>query len=204
MSAGAEGRLGGKVSLITGASRGIGVEVEDRHFRALRCEQPGGGKPKPAFRGCAGDHTDLARKQHRVSPPCAAILRGGRSCGQTSNDSEDTPRRPRGRTGDGQCAGLVAIAGRSWTIWRKKWCPGAESNHRHCDFQSHALPTELPGRGRRTGRVGLIGRRGALGKRKSAGAGLSPRRAHAARARVRRPPPRRARRGWHSRLSASG
>src|SRR5579872_5711036 len=30
-----------------------------------------------------------------------------------------------------------------------KWCPGAESNHRHCDFQSHALPTELPGRRRR-------------------------------------------------------
>lgn len=27
-----------------------------------------------------------------------------------------------------------------------EWCPGAESNHRHCDFQSHALPTELPGR----------------------------------------------------------
>jgi hypothetical protein len=26
-----------------------------------------------------------------------------------------------------------------------EWCPGAESNHRHCDFQSHALPTELPG-----------------------------------------------------------
>jgi site-specific DNA recombinase len=28
----------------------------------------------------------------------------------------------------------------------QEWCPGAESNHRHCDFQSHALPTELPGR----------------------------------------------------------
>ena len=27
------------------------------------------------------------------------------------------------------------------------WCPGADSNHRHCDFQSHALPTELPGPG---------------------------------------------------------
>ncbi len=27
----------------------------------------------------------------------------------------------------------------------EKWCPGAELNHRHCDFQSHALPTELPG-----------------------------------------------------------
>ncbi len=33
-----------------------------------------------------------------------------------------------------------------WAAPRKqKWCPGAESNHRHCDFQSHALPTELPG-----------------------------------------------------------
>ena len=28
---------------------------------------------------------------------------------------------------------------------REKWCPGAESNHRHADFQSAALPTELPG-----------------------------------------------------------
>ena len=27
------------------------------------------------------------------------------------------------------------------------WCPGAESNHRHADFQSAALPTELPGHG---------------------------------------------------------
>src|SRR5579875_3177516 len=27
----------------------------------------------------------------------------------------------------------------------KEWCPGAESNHRHADFQSAALPTELPG-----------------------------------------------------------
>ena len=26
----------------------------------------------------------------------------------------------------------------------RRRCLGAESNHRHCDFQSHALPTELP------------------------------------------------------------
>jgi Pyruvate/2-oxoacid:ferredoxin oxidoreductase delta subunit len=26
------------------------------------------------------------------------------------------------------------------------WCPEAESNHRHADFQSAALPTELSGR----------------------------------------------------------
>jgi hypothetical protein len=30
--------------------------------------------------------------------------------------------------------------------WKFGWCPGAESNHRHEDFQSSALPTELPGR----------------------------------------------------------
>ena len=28
---------------------------------------------------------------------------------------------------------------------RGEWCPGADSNHRHADFQSAALPTELPG-----------------------------------------------------------
>src|SRR3546814_20062839 len=30
-------------------------------------------------------------------------------------------------------------------VKKNKWCPGTESNRRHCDFQSHALPTELPG-----------------------------------------------------------
>src|SRR6201992_2292204 len=28
----------------------------------------------------------------------------------------------------------------------RKWCLGADSNHRHADFQSAALPTELPRR----------------------------------------------------------
>jgi hypothetical protein len=28
---------------------------------------------------------------------------------------------------------------------RETWCPGADLNHRHADFQSTALPTELPG-----------------------------------------------------------
>src|SRR3954453_7175485 len=39
------------------------------------------------------------------------------------------------------------------------WCPGAESNHRHCDFQSHALPTELPGRAGRSPSGRHIGER---------------------------------------------
>src|SRR6056297_3321831 len=30
---------------------------------------------------------------------------------------------------------------------RLKWCPGAESNHRHEDFQSTALPLSYPGMG---------------------------------------------------------
>ena len=30
-------------------------------------------------------------------------------------------------------------------LCRNKWCPEAESNHRHADFQSAALPTELSG-----------------------------------------------------------
>src|SRR5512138_727145 len=45
-----------------------------------------------------------------------------------------------------------------------RWCPGAESNHRHHDFQSCALPTELPGRRalaacRRAERSAVIGSR---------------------------------------------
>ena len=38
---------------------------------------------------------------------------------------------------------LLEFAGRSGM---RVWCPGPESNQRHADFQSAALPTELPGR----------------------------------------------------------
>ena len=37
-----------------------------------------------------------------------------------------------------------------------KWCPGAESNHRHEDFQSTALPTELPGQEKGLQREGRV------------------------------------------------
>ena len=43
-------------------------------------------------------------------------------------------------------------------FFEKRWCPGADSNHRHADFQSAALPTELPGHGQPLGRA--LGRKG--------------------------------------------
>lgn len=36
------------------------------------------------------------------------------------------------------------VSGQCWIL---KWCPGAESNHRHEDFQSTALPLSYPGTG---------------------------------------------------------
>jgi hypothetical protein len=52
------------------------------------------------------------------------------------------PPAGRGRAHVFRCVPLPMSPG--WTRILK-WCPGAESNHRLCDFQSHALPTELPG-----------------------------------------------------------
>src|SRR5713101_6225880 len=48
-----------------------------------------------------------------------------------------------------------------------RWCPGAELNHRHRDFQSRALPTELPGR-RARGRNAARGARGLIEARSGA------------------------------------
>src|SRR5437763_11588459 len=53
-------------------------------------------------------------------------------------------------------------------FWMKWWCPGAELNHRHTDFQSVALPTELPGHG-----GGLI-EMGARPVQRIAGSGSRP------------------------------
>lgn len=53
-------------------------------------------------------------------------------------------QRPPGK--DRALAASFAISsGKSICCGVMEWCPGPESNQRHCDFQSHALPTELPG-----------------------------------------------------------
>jgi hypothetical protein len=40
--------------------------------------------------------------------------------------------------------GYAKICGNAWWTRGWKWCRGAELNRRHTDFQSVALPTELP------------------------------------------------------------
>src|SRR6266704_5480867 len=40
---------------------------------------------------------------------------------------------------------IIGAFGISTDDLEKKWCPGAELNHRHLHFQCSALPTELPG-----------------------------------------------------------
>ena len=36
--------------------------------------------------------------------------------------------------------GIQRLEPRTSALFMKKWCPGADSNHRHADFQSAALP----------------------------------------------------------------
>ncbi len=68
----------------------------------------------------------------------------GRACPKRApNGPPYAPKRQ--KTARFQLGGFLEILYMSLILLAIEWCPGTESNHRHKDFQSSALPTELPG-----------------------------------------------------------
>src|SRR5438876_11183333 len=87
----------------------------------------------------------LQASMRRRPPPLSSEDEPGRVDHMCAENLNDRLRRLIARRveGDAYPESLWSTAVNSGS---SQWCPGAESNHRHCDFQSHALPTELPGR----------------------------------------------------------
>ena len=76
----------------------------------------------------------------------------GRSAGPVGSPSGDFTRRGpavRGALRAVNARAATAVHSRAATTRKSEW-PGGESNTRHANFQSAALPTELPGQPMRT------------------------------------------------------
>ena len=82
--------------------------------------------PVAAIQGCP-------RQQHSRHPPASS------GAGRSPEPAAHFPSR----AGPGVLPPAGTGAGPGLRLL--EWCPGEELNHRHCNFQSHALPTELPG-----------------------------------------------------------
>src|SRR6266545_6137384 len=65
------------------------------------------------------------------------------SCSHSSTDPGPIPSFRRISAGTEICPCAVTFDRGADMV--EKWCPGTELNRRHEDFQSSALPTELPG-----------------------------------------------------------
>src|SRR3989344_5842910 len=79
------------------------------------------GGPPPPVKPATPPSAGFALGCHRFVAPSVTQIKSVRSA----------PRRRSGKDCDRE---------------EEKWCLGADSNHRHADFQSAALPTELPRR----------------------------------------------------------
>ena len=110
-------------------------------------------RPCAAARGCGlsrlpdarGGRAAVSRVGQRRRGPAYPHRRrplSGRPFADRARRTADGRHRP---PADARRRAAPGHAGRM-TVRRGKWCPGAGSNHRHRDFQSRALPTELPGR----------------------------------------------------------
>ncbi len=87
-------------------------------------------------------------KDHRADVRCDGHLAKPRR--RRKNHPQPARPRPALAPNTDPPARVPAQHSSNLLISLEKWCPGAESNHRHADFQSAALPTELPGHGRRS------------------------------------------------------
>src|ERR1043166_3604509 len=116
----------------------------DKELHALACRSC-------ALLDSAGELLDLVALKYSSGHGCAPL-------------SVLLPYSPRHATTSATMS--IAIAGAIWASRKDArylrqrliyfiWCPGAELNHRHRDFQSRALPTELPGRRAREEVAGL-------------------------------------------------
>ncbi len=76
--------------------------------------------------------------------PERATRPGRKMAGSGLHGRPSAPHGPTHATGDLKQIDHASRLGAGFGN-RPAWCPGEELNHRHCDFQSHALPTELPG-----------------------------------------------------------
>ena len=151
--------------VLVGACRCLSVPEGSEHPEWCLLQMAFGSQPKVrSITGFArgpgphGEHRPRDRHARRQTPR----KRSGRCCDPCRHPRCRLAATASARSGErnahGNCQTLLrtrqterkeATSGTNKALHFKglKWCPGAESNHRHEDFQSTALPLSYPGTG---------------------------------------------------------